>query len=265
MHSPVLTGKILINNNKPNLSGVTLVAVTSVARDATVKAMMRSLDQVTFGKALLLSDQPPSNIDGYEIEWQRIAPLQSKDDYSRFMLRRFHDYIDTPHALITQWDSFVLNGAAWDDHFLDYDYIGAPWPHFSGSHTVGNGGFSLRSKRLLEACAGLAELPGEAEDVQICRIFRDHLEQRHGLRFAPDPIAGQFAFERSQRRGTEFGFHGVFNMIDVMAPSDFTAVLSSLEDGVIGRIERRELLVKALKSRRWGIVWQTLAGRLKPA
>lgn len=250
---------------KPDLASVTLVAITSVARDATVKAMLRSLDQASFNKALFLSDQPPQLSLGDEIEWRRIMPLRSKQDYSNFVLRRLNDHIDTSHALVTQWDSFILDGRSWDGHFLDYDYIGAPWPHFSDLKRVGNGGFSLRSKRLLEACVSLADMPGEAEDVQICRIFREHLEQRHGLQFAPEEIARQFAFERSARLGTEFGFHGVFNMIDVMAPSEFAGLLASLEAGVIGRIERREILVKAFKSRNWGILLQALPGRLWPA
>lgn len=251
--------------NKPDLGSVTLVAITSVAREATVKAMLRSLDQAAFKKALFLSDQPPGGSLGNEIEWRRIMPLRSKEDYSNFVLRRLNDHITTSHALITQWDSFILDGKAWDDHFLDYDYIGAPWPHFSDPKKVGNGGFSLRSKRLLEACVNLSDMPGEAEDVQICRIFREQLEQYHGLQFAPEEIARQFAFERSARIGTEFGFHGVFNMIDIMPPAEFAGLLASLEAGVIGRIERREILVKAFKGRNWSILMQALASRLWPA
>jgi hypothetical protein len=108
-------------------------------------------------------------------------------------------------------------------------------------------------------------MPGEAEDVQICRIFRDHLELHHGLQFAPEAIAREFAFERSARLGTEFGFHGVFNMIDVMSPDEFTALLASLEAGVIGRIERREILVKAFRNRNWRVLLQGLTGQVKPA
>lgn len=251
--------------NKPDLDSVTLVAITSVARDATVKAMLRSLDQASFKKALFLSDQPPGGSLGNEIEWRRIMPLRSKEDYSNFVLRGLSDHITTPHALITQWDSFILDGKAWDDDFLDYDYIGAPWPHFSDLKKVGNGGFSLRSKRLLDACVSLEEMTGEAEDVQICRIFREHLEQHHGLRFAPEEIARKFAFERSARLGTEFGFHGVFNMIDVMPPAEFAEMLASLEAGVIGHIDQREILVKAFRGRNWSILLQALASRRWPA
>ena len=36
--------------------------------------------------------------------------------------------------------------------FFDYDYIGAPWPN-NFVNRVGNGGFSLRSKKFLELTA----------------------------------------------------------------------------------------------------------------
>jgi hypothetical protein len=43
--------------------------------------------------------------------------------------------------------------------FLDYDFIGAPWPEGQEENSllVGNGGFSLRSKSKLLAC--LAKVP----------------------------------------------------------------------------------------------------------
>ena len=46
----------------------------------------------------------------------------------------------TSHALMIQFDGYVLSGDRFSDNFLSYDYIGAPWPHYQ-SHKVGNGGF----------------------------------------------------------------------------------------------------------------------------
>ncbi len=83
------------------------------------------------------------------------------------MLRDLASHVETSHALCIQWDGYVLRGQAWDPAFLTYDYIGAPWPHFSDGHNVGNGGFSLRSRRLLEACRQLPFDGQTAEDVVI--------------------------------------------------------------------------------------------------
>ena len=140
--------------DRPLLSDVTLVAVTSVALRATVAALHASMRQADFAEVLLLSDQPPLEAEG-AIHWRRIPRLQSRAAYSRFMLRDLVGHISTGHALCIQWDGFVVNGGGWQPEFLEYDYIGAVWPHFTDGHNVGNGGFSLRSRRLLRACKDL--------------------------------------------------------------------------------------------------------------
>jgi hypothetical protein len=91
---------------------------------------------------------------------------------------------------VVQHDGYVLNGGAWTDDFLKYDYIGAPW---GGVNLVGNGGFSLRSRRLLEACSRMDGEP-HPEDDFICRRHRKDLENL-GMRFAPKELADRFAVE----------------------------------------------------------------------
>jgi hypothetical protein len=83
---------------------------------------------------------------------------------------------------------------------------------------VGNGGFSLRSKKLHQV---LKRLPGIStlypEDHRICRTYRPQLE-RLGIRFAPEQLARRFSIEgishlhrpRAENTWTtEFGFHGL--------------------------------------------------------
>ena len=166
------------------------------------------------GDILFLSDQPPPVGTDPQIEWRRIERLGSRGDYSRFMLRELAGHIETPHVLCIQWDGFVLDGARWSPAFLDYDYIGAPWPHFRDGHNVGNGGFSLRSRRLLEACASLPFDGTAAEDIVISRLCRPLLESQ-GMRFAPERLAREFAYERTKTTGHEFGFHGAFNLMGI--------------------------------------------------
>lgn len=82
-------------------------------------------------------------------------------EYSRFVLQDLHTYIETSHVLIVQADGFVLNPGLWNPGWLDYDYVGAPWPEtlrvgkyvIPLANRVGNGGFSLRSRRLLKMTA----------------------------------------------------------------------------------------------------------------
>ena len=235
-----------------------MVAVTSVAVPATIDALRASMRQVDFGRVLLLSDRPPQAEADSAIEWRAIERLDSRSDYSRFMLRELADHIPTSHALCIQWDGFVVNGAGWQDQFLDYDYVGAVWPHFSDGHRVGNGGFSLRSRRLLEACKDLPFDGTEAEDIVIARTYRDHLEAQ-GIRFAPESVAQQFAYERSPPSGREFGFHGAFNLVRYLSADQAFIIFRSLDKRVLTKNERMELLRWALKQGRWKLALTMLA------
>lgn len=210
------------------LPDVTLVAVSSVAIVETVRAMHESLARVRFGAALLLSHVDRPEGLSAEIECRRIERVASRRDYSAFMLRELHRHVGTSHMLCVQWDGYVLDASAWDQAFLACDYIDAPWPQFDDAMTVGNGGFSLRSTRLMAVCADLADDTDEAEDLAICRSLRPRMELDHGIRFAPEAVARRFAFERHRRRGDEFGFHGVFNLAELSGPRRLSQILVSL-------------------------------------
>lgn len=242
---------------RPSLPDVTLVAVTSVALRATIDALQASMLQAQFGTVLLLTDQPPPSDADPAIHWKQIDPLRSRADYSRFMLRQLAAYIETDHALCVQWDGFVINGAAWDPRFLDYDYIGAVWPQFRDGHNVGNGGFSLRSRRLLEACRSLPFDGSEAEDVVIGRMCRQDLEEQ-GLRFAPQEAARSFSYERCKPTGSEFGFHGAFNLVRLIGRRASAELFASLEAGMLTRKERAELLGWALGHARYRLAAELL-------
>jgi hypothetical protein len=230
---------------RPALPDVTLVAVTSVALSATLDALHASMQQAEFGQVLLLSDQPPPPDASPAIGWRRIDRLGSRDDYSRFMLRDLAGYVGTTHVLCVQWDGFVLDGGAWDPRFLDYDYIGAVWPQFHDGLNVGNGGFSLRSLRLLEACAKIPLDELQVEDVLIGRVYRPQLEDQ-GVRFAPEPVARRFAYERTAPTGAEFGFHGAFNLVRLLKPAESLELFRRLDRGMLARSERLEILRWAL-------------------
>jgi len=210
-----------------HLPAVTLCAVTSVNVAATAAAMKRCLEQVRFGDALLLTDTAtdlPSEIRRIAIE-----PVRTAEDYSHFLLRELGQHLQTSHCLIVQWDGFILDADQWDQRFLDFDYIGATWPQFADSCSVGNGGFSLRSKRLLDALHDPEIAPTHPEDVAICRTNRPLLERRYGIRFADADTAARFSYERRQAMPRTFGFHGVFNMIGVMGPDAFWEVYRTLD------------------------------------
>lgn len=210
------------------LPEVTVIAISSVNLAATIAALEASIAQVKFGEAKLLSDHCPNGLPG-EIEWVEIAPLPSSRAYSDFVLHQLAHYVSTPHCLLIQWDGQVIDARRWRTEFLDYDYIGASWPQFADGREVGNGGFSLRSRALMEACRDPAFRPSHPEDVAIGRHNRALLEAR-GLRFAPRELADAFSAERAGDPSNCFGYHGVWHMARVLGPERFWEIYRGLDE-----------------------------------
>lgn len=194
------------------LPQVTLVAVDTRAPALALQSLQRSMQQVRFARVLLLTHAgwtppPPNGIEVVVIE--RIG---SGADYSHFVLRKLADHVRTSHVLVSQWDGFVVDATAWRDEFLAYDYIGAVWQDHPPHCNVGNGGFSLRSQRLLRAGQDERITHEHPEDEMLCRRYRGLLETAHGIRFAPPAVAAQFAFENIAGRRPSFGFHGPYHL-----------------------------------------------------
>lgn len=218
----------MIPNARLSLPQVTLCAVTSVNVAATVRALETSAVQVDFAQILLLTDVVVCP-DHPAIRVVPIAPLRSSAAYSDFLLTNLLDHVQTSHCMIAQWDGHLLDAARWDPAFLDYDYIGASWPQFDDGHDVGNGGFSLRSRRLMALCRAAPFVPLHPEDVAIARLNRDWLEQQ-GMRFAPRELADAFATERAGNLATSFGYHGAFNMPQALGAETFWQVYGDLDE-----------------------------------
>ncbi len=213
--------------DKLYLPEITLCAATSVNVAATVSALRASLDQVAVPDCVLLTDADVDPGDS-RIRVARIAPLRSSAAYSDFILTRLLDHVSTSHCLVAQWDGHVLDARRWQPAFLDFDYIGASWPQFADGHDVGNGGFSLRSRRLMEACRAAQFKQVHPEDTAIGRVNRAWLEQQ-GMRFAPREMADLFAAERASDPQCTFGYHGVFNMPRALGVATFWDIYQSLD------------------------------------
>jgi hypothetical protein len=235
---------------------VTLCAATSINVAATVWALRRCLQQIEFADCRLFTDRPPTDLDS-RIQVVRINRLSSAKDYSHFVLRELAGLVESSHVLLVQWDGFVLDAEQWDSAFLACDYIGAPWPQFGDGHDVGNGGFSLRSRKLLEACSDARFQLKHPEDLAICRLNRMLLEREHGIRFAERSLANRFAFERARPNGRTFGFHGVFNMIPALGTDRFWERYQDLDDKSTAFVDYPLLF------RQLGTGWHSIRRRLQ--
>jgi hypothetical protein len=203
-----------------SLKNVTLVSVSSIKIEETIKSLIESSNGILFNEIILISDEEPNNLPK-KINHKRCKKINSIDEYSHFMLFELYKHIKTDFALVVQYDGYVLRPNKWDDEFFNYDYIGAPWPknaHFNGEKNirVGNGGFSLRSKNLLRCMVdNNLDFTDNGtgffnEDGVLCNYHRLFLE-KNGIKFAPPDIAAKFSYESNCDETVDepFGFHKI--------------------------------------------------------
>lgn len=197
------------------LPDVTLITVTAVDIEEAAEALDICLRGVEFGAAKLLSPASPHALPA-GVEHVGISPIDFLG-YSRFILNDLHQHFTTSHCLVVQSDGFILNPGIWTDEFLDYDYVGAPWPEQvrvrAGDwllqldcNRVGNGSFSLRSRKVMSMAAEIdfdrLDVSVPSEDLVLCHYL-----------YAPVDLAARFSVEiptplHRERLDGVFGFHG---------------------------------------------------------
>lgn len=228
-----------------NLKNVTALTVYSMFDnkfdrtlfDQTINAMKRSMSGITFGQNVLLTSEIIKQT--FENELNNIGikcdtlkyEINNFNDYSRYMVYELNEHVENDYVLTIQHDGFVINPNSWTDDFLNYDYIGAPWPvrdnayisPFNEHIRVGNGGFSLRSKKLLEVPSKI-DIPFDCTTGSFYKHFDQnnfnedgciavhnrHLFESQGCKFAPVDLAVKFSQELDVPEAVgivPFGFH----------------------------------------------------------
>ncbi len=192
---------------------ITLVIIDTESYVLANVALERTLKSFPINEVLIFSDNPEKWGSFSVIKIDKISSFK---EYNHILLSDLPLYLRTDFALIVQFDGFVINPSAFSDFFFNFDYIGAPWPagwiDKNQGPMVGNGGFSLRSRRLVEALKNLTDdirfdIP---EDITICRFLRPMLEEYHSIDFAPIEVARFFSVELGGSKcNTPFGFHGL--------------------------------------------------------
>jgi hypothetical protein len=189
------------------LPNVTLIALTSVRIPETIKALEYSCKNVEFGKVKLASDIKPENLPDYIIH-EYTEKSSNIDEWNYNIIYNLPKHVDTDFCILIHDNGFVVNSESWKDEFLEYDYIGAPWPlpndNFSYRDIKGNlirqgNSVSLRSKKLLDVPNKL-NLEWKSfhgftnEDGYICVNYR-HKYLEEGCKFADIDVAKYFSHE----------------------------------------------------------------------
>lgn len=203
------------------LDRITLVIIDCINLERAQIALNICQKDIEFGSVKLLThfeDKKDNRI-------HKIEKIDSIKKYSNFCLKELNNYVETEFCLLIQYDGFILNPNIWTDEFLKYDYIGCvddkeidiALVNSEDDRLVGNGGFSLRSKKLLNILQSSKEIdieknPNFGEDRIISSLCRDFLKEQ-GIKFAQKDIANIFATDTSKEKLSSkniksLGFHG---------------------------------------------------------
>jgi hypothetical protein len=218
--------------NKIKLNNVTLLALGSTKINENIAALQYSIKNIDFGAVKFISHEKPENLPP-TIEFEKFKGFEkiSYKEFSYYCIYKLIEHVNTEYMLMIHPDGFVINPEKWEDEFLKWDYVGAAWPlrenayidPFGNHQRVGNGGFTLRSRKVLEV-PHIEEIPFEVnqgtfykhmnagsynEDGNIC-VHNRHLFEKHGVKFAPVEVAVRFSQELQVPESTgiiPFGFH----------------------------------------------------------
>ena len=190
-----------------DLNNVTLLAVSTIDVEETLQALKYSIKDINFKSVKFFSHFNPLH-DSDFYEFIKIQKFKNVEEWGYFIVYELHKYIETDYVLLIHADGFVVNSDSWTKDFLNYDYIGAPWPVPNDDFTyrdlngklirVGNS-VSIRSLKLLKFPSE-QQLPWESthgffhEDGFICTKINNLIEAA-GMKFAPIDLAIKFSQE----------------------------------------------------------------------
>ena len=195
-----------------NLDNVTLICADDRNPREASQLLAHLNKEINFKKTKLFHSQEKSL--PYTVSCPPISDIKK---YNSLLLWELEKHIDTEFVMIVQLDGYFFDKKNWKNEFLNYDYIGAP--HYdckdmSKGALVGNGGFSIRSKKLLLETRNIISSENinheniSLEDWFICEDIKDGLTSR-GVRFSPKELAFKFSIQgHIDFNKDTFGFHG---------------------------------------------------------
>lgn len=212
-----------------DLPSVTLLCADCIDAERAIAVLEKCKSLCNFGAVRLLTS--------LSTDYQHAVKIGSLDSicaYSIFMLKRAYLFVETAHVLVVQHDGWIINPDAWNPAWLGYDYAGPLFihPHPISAMSVGTGGFSLRSKRLMvfvdqhvpawdgseESTTRVQAQLGSFEDGVISMNLRSRLVSA-GFKFLSPGEAAKFAQggqnDLKYYEPKPFGFHGQWNNIDL--------------------------------------------------
>lgn len=186
---------------RPKIQDLTVICVAGNKHAESIASLYKAKEQIYAARYVLLTN---IDLEASGIEVYNVGGLDTWEKYNHFIIKELAAYFDTEYCLIVQWDGIILNGQLWSDDFLKFDYIGAAW--LDGE--CGNGGFSIRSKRLMDIVANddFIEIT-TPEDVCLCQLYKRYLQNKYNITYAPKEVCDRFSFELNPPKNHTFGKH----------------------------------------------------------
>jgi hypothetical protein len=208
-----------------NLPDVTLLAISSIEIPATINALLKCCDKIDFGAVKFVSDKKPTNLPN-GIIYEYCPKITNTHEFDVYAFEHLYKHVQTSHMLMCQWHAFILRSYLWDDDWLKTDYIGGLWPwstNYSNAFTgeiirVGNGGFSLRSKKIMSIpfTLGLKTVYDRGfsnDDGLLCSYYRKQMLDC-GIKYGSIKQSAVFSFENLTQENygvKNFGYHRYLN------------------------------------------------------
>ena len=186
--------------------------------ETILKIVYKTSKDINFYNKIVYTPQK-ADCETYDFEVRQIENLDFHE-YTPWLLKNSKDLFDSDFMINFHSNGMIQNTKAWENDFLDYDYVGAPW---NASKNGGNGGFSLRSKYLCNRVSDIdlssfnfepsqQRVISNNEDVIICTTSEDELKIQ-GVNFAPLEVNSKFSTEHFAYEDADFynsfGFHEI--------------------------------------------------------
>ncbi len=198
------------------LPSVSLVALSGIGYQdkENAEAIKKSCEGIEFG----------------EVKYIQLGQIKDIDSWNYAVIYELPKYIDTDYCLFIHGDGYVISPEIWQNDWLAWDFIGAPWPlpvdTFSYLDEAGElvrvgNSVGLRSKKLMDLVATRPKkwfweqkrrYGNTNEDGFITCHNRKWLESQ-GCKFAPLEVAKYFSKEHTIEENKDiektFMFHSL--------------------------------------------------------
>lgn len=193
------------------LPNVTLIALSGIGyqQEENALALKKSCEGIEWG----------------EVKYIQLGEITDINSWNKAVVYDLWKYVDTDFAMFIHGDGYIINPELWNPEWLNYDYIGAPWPLPQDDYSyrtstgelvrVGNS-VSLRSKKLLKLPTELnvewKSYFGNTNEDGFLTVHHRKLFQDLGIKYAPLEVAVHFSKEHEipENKGLKtFAFHHV--------------------------------------------------------